>query len=481
MTPACQAVAKFGSLEVYVPPLPTVLPAVRIGITPDETNQLTSLLVCEKNHSAVVGSAVGLRPMPNAGKVLEKSKVPLAMSMSPNVTRAARLLEAAIRTPSRMATVVSPPAPRRCSTAGMPQGAGDLLERFAVLSTGKLPAAQRATSKFWPAHESEVVGPDPYALVLNRAVLGDLCITYVRCSARIRVRLLEPCRHPCLIVSLAGSIEITGDSGTYRAIPGQPLLRAAGWLRRFEAAPCRCLLLDITTAALERSSQAAGQDNLASLGHVSFSGEAADLLHGRALSLARAVNTSTRAVALQRLSEADRRRLLSAGIRGREASLLRALATAAATGPRSEQLAEPADVEAWLRQHAMSRVPLAELARRAGRSMRSIQRACRKLGYTPQALLRAVRLDRSRELLLDPAGGLTIADVAETVGYPHEGRFAGYYLERFGELPSATLARSRRPPAADSPRGIADWPFLRIEGPVGRLKDRLGSEREGLS
>jgi AraC-like DNA-binding protein len=328
----------------------------------------------------------------------------------------------------------------------MPPGARDLLERFAVVSTAKLPAAQRATSEFWPAHESEIVGPDPYALILNRALLGDLAITYVRCSARIRVRLLEPCRHPCLIVPLAGSVEISGDSGTYQAIPGQPLLRAAGWLRRFEAAPCRCLLLDVTTAALERSSKSAGRENVASLGHVSFAGEVADLLHSRVLSFARAVNTSTRAVALQGLSEADRLRLLSTGIRGREASLLRTLATALAAEPRSEQLADSADVEAWLRQHAMNRMPLAEIARRAGRSMRSIQRACCKLGYTPQAFLRAVRLDRARELLLDPAGGLTIADVAETVGYPHEGRFAGYYYEGFGELPSATLARSHRSP-----------------------------------
>jgi transcriptional regulator GlxA family with amidase domain len=39
---------------------------------------------------------------------------------------------------------------------------------------------------------------------------------------------------------------------------------------------------------------------------------------------------------------------------------------------------------------------------------------------------------------------LTVADVAESVGYPHLGRFAGYYAERFGELPSNTLSRARR-------------------------------------
>ena len=76
--------------------------------------------------------------------------------------------------------------------------------------------------------------------------------------------------------------------------------------------------------------------------------------------------------------------------------------------------------------------------------MRSLQRACGKLGYTPQAYLRSVRLDRAREMLLTPGDSLTVADVAETVGYPHLGRFAGYYVERFGELPSDTLTRSRR-------------------------------------
>jgi len=181
VTPAYQAVAKFGSLEVYVPPLPTVLPAVRIGITPDETNQLTSLLVCEKNHSAVVGSAVGLRPMPNAGKVLEKSKVPSAMSMSPNVTvdtftptlswvivpcgeltakvtRAARLLEAAIRTPSRMATVVSPPAAIQPGIDPTTQGHAVVCEQARGLRRQGIGGIGNAAGSLTLADVAETVG-----------------------------------------------------------------------------------------------------------------------------------------------------------------------------------------------------------------------------------------------------------------------------------------------------------------------------------
>jgi hypothetical protein len=111
----------------------------------------------------------------------------------------------------------------------------DLLDRFSPLQTSELALAQQATSRFWPAHQSESIGPEVYSLAMNRALLGDIALTFVRCSAGIRATLLEPCREACLILPLAGSVEITKDSGTYRALPGHPLFPAAGRIERFEA------------------------------------------------------------------------------------------------------------------------------------------------------------------------------------------------------------------------------------------------------
>ena len=328
----------------------------------------------------------------------------------------------------------------------------DLLDRFSLLETSELALAQQATSRFWPAHQSESIGPEVYSLAMNRALLGDIALTFVRCSARIRVKFLETIQEPALLMPLEGSIEITAESGTYRAIPGHPLFQAAGWLQRFEAAPCRCLIVNLPTACLRLVTPPSSEPSPFS-SHTPLAGEAADLLRGQTLTLFRAVNANKRAKMLQERAPNERVQLLSKKLRSREQLFLQTLAVALTAAAKPRQVEDGADVEAWLAQHALSRVPLAELARRAGRSMRSLQRACAKLGYTPQTYLHSVRLDRAREMLLAPSDMLTVAEVAETVGYPHLGRFAGYYAERFGELPSDTLTRSRRTAALAKDRG----------------------------
>ncbi|MGF9663329.1 AraC family transcriptional regulator [Arthrobacter crystallopoietes] len=67
------------------------------------------------------------------------------------------------------------------------------------------------------------------------------------------------------------------------------------------------------------------------------------------------------------------------------------------------------------------------------------------LGSPPSQLLRNIRLDRARELLSDrgAAEQTTVATAATRVGFTHLGRFSAYYTQRFGESPSATLAKTR--------------------------------------
>lgn len=57
--------------------------------------------------------------------------------------------------------------------------------------------------------------------------------------------------------------------------------------------------------------------------------------------------------------------------------------------------------------------------------------------------LRRRRLDAVHRDLrdLDPADGTTVTDVAHRHGFAHAGRFTAEYRTRFGETPSATLAR----------------------------------------
>lgn len=342
----------------------------------------------------------------------------------------------------------------------MSQPAKSPLSRFPLLTSDQLPAVREATARFWPPHESEIVGEESYTLVMNRVLLGDIAITFVACTAGVRVTPQAPNGEACLVLPLTGSVEIETDERLERATPAHPLLRTSGWVRRFEATPSECLMVDIPFSAL-----AAATD--APLGlplpHRRLTGEQATALRSHTLRLARTANTNSRLELLQTLSQSDRKRLLSTALKNREKAFLSSVA-AIWTSPEPAasplDLDDASDVATWLAQHALSREPLAELARRAGRSMRSIQRACRRLGATPQEVLRTVRLDRAHEMLEQATASLSVAAVAEAVGYPHVGRFAAYYRERFREMPSETLSRNRKPqpsappaaaPAAESP------------------------------
>lgn len=94
---------------------------------------------------------------------------------------------------------------------------------------------------------------------------------------------------------------------------------------------------------------------------------------------------------------------------------------------------------AWLEEHYREPVSVADLAAGVGLSVRQLQEVIRaRFGLTPTQLLREIRLERARELL---SSGLatTVAEAALDVGCTHLGRFAAFYRERFGELPSQTL------------------------------------------
>ena len=96
-----------------------------------------------------------------------------------------------------------------------------------------------------------------------------------------------------------------------------------------------------------------------------------------------------------------------------------------------------------LERHASEELGVPDIAENLGVSVRTLQLALRsEVGATPSELLRRVRLDRARELLLAAAPGQeTIVSIAERCGFSHQGRFSALYLDTFGELPSESLRR----------------------------------------
>jgi len=88
---------------------------------------------------------------------------------------------------------------------------------------------------------------------------------------------------------------------------------------------------------------------------------------------------------------------------------------------------------------------LGEIAQAAGVGVRALMRGFEKrLGVSPMRYLLQWRLDRARADLLDAAPGTsTVTDIALRWGFGNLGDFAARYRNRFGELPRATLQRSR--------------------------------------
>lgn len=87
---------------------------------------------------------------------------------------------------------------------------------------------------------------------------------------------------------------------------------------------------------------------------------------------------------------------------------------------------------------------IGEVARQVGVSARTLSDGfLRFRGISPRDFLRDHRLEGLRRSLLAAGPEETVTSVAAAWGYVNFGAMAGHYRARFGELPSATLARAQ--------------------------------------
>lgn len=314
-----------------------------------------------------------------------------------------------------------------------------LLARFPELRTRSLAAAREATARFWPKHTSTVLGPDEYALEMNRVVLGHTAITFVACTSRIRVVSAAPATEYAVYLPFEGDIQIVADGVRMAATVARPLVRGPTHTFAFEPSPIRCLVVDVPAAVMGR---AAGRKSPLPR-HVSVPAPDAPALVRLAVRLAQAAERSRTLVALQRFAARDRVARLPDQIRQLEDSFVEFVVRLATAGPGVRGGCDVEWLKEWLDGQAHRRVRVAELASLAGVSQRTVERAFLRTGCTPLDYLRRIRLDRARMILADPAANVTVAEAAAAVGYTHLGRFADDYRRHVGELPSQTLARCR--------------------------------------
>lgn len=96
---------------------------------------------------------------------------------------------------------------------------------------------------------------------------------------------------------------------------------------------------------------------------------------------------------------------------------------------------------AFIEGHLTNPILIAEIARAAGASYRTLYRAFADvLGETPNTYVRRLRLHRIRRDLRSGNPEVTVLATARQWGIHEHGRMSGWYRDVFGELPSATLA-----------------------------------------
>jgi AraC-like DNA-binding protein len=118
------------------------------------------------------------------------------------------------------------------------------------------------------------------------------------------------------------------------------------------------------------------------------------------------------------------------------------------TDPRGYALVV-ARARAFIREHLDQPLSIGKIANATSTSHRTLHRAFQiVLNETPYSYVLKLRLHRIRhELVTDEEFACSITAVANRWGINELGRFAGWYRELFGELPSKTLTRHRKDPA----------------------------------
>jgi len=115
-----------------------------------------------------------------------------------------------------------------------------------------------------------------------------------------------------------------------------------------------------------------------------------------------------------------------------------------APGARDRSDASPATLRraiAFIDEHAHDDIAGAEIAAAAGVTIRAVQLAFRRhLDTTPLGYLRRVRLDYAhRQLAAADPRHESVTAVAYRWGFANSSRFAAYYRQTYGVLPSHTL------------------------------------------
>ena len=241
-----------------------------------------------------------------------------------------------------------------------------------------------------------------------------------------------------LLMPLAGSIEVETGGRTLAASSGGAILLWPGYrattVRPQSKNKYRALVALAPAARVGSRPAAGGVDLKGGASHpdiVGFRGFLDHVLREAALTSSPLARPSRqRAAEALMLDSFEALSTLGASQYGREASV----------GEAHVSLAEEI-----MRAHLDEPLTIGALAGMVGIGTRALQAAfAAHRGATPRGVLTEMRLDEAQRQLLSASPEETVTGIALDCGFTHLSRFADAYRRRFGELPSATLSRSRR-------------------------------------
>ncbi|MGW8814600.1 AraC family transcriptional regulator [Gordonia terrae] len=321
------------------------------------------------------------------------------------------------------------------------------MRQHSLLRTTDVTVAETMGGRFLSENHLRLQSSDEFDARIHGVSLGPVSVYYLNYGAELEVVAPPFEDYIAVVLPLTGSMEVDLAGERFDVVAGETggVLTAERPLRMRWTADYSMLTARIDLASMSilvRSLDPSGDENAVRL-------ESA-ITQPAAL---QAIGGATRMIVdvFERLSDGQRPTPLIAA-QLRDQLLTAVLLTQ--PNSHSEALLGPAPAVS----HAAVRraVEIIEsspeqphtvtsIAKSVGVSTRALHEAFRSdLGGTPAAYLTEVRLERAhRELVTCRDPERTVGDIAMAWGFSNPGRFAAYYRQRYGELPSTVLAAGR--------------------------------------
>lgn len=311
-----------------------------------------------------------------------------------------------------------------------------------MYATDSVAEAEGLGSEVLGPHLLRAAGRGDFHASYGAVQVGSLSLAQLTFSDRIRARTRQPLRGYCVLLPVAGRVQVRSSRGAVLLEPGSGcVLNPSDFVDKMTLeARTTELLVSIPSGTVARYFT-----DLCSSRHdqpvFDLSPTAFPAWFG-ALSLVLTTLERCGAAPIRpSLAEILEAHAVQALLLSHQHTCSAALFTEHDSDLRDKVMQAARDLEADL-----SAAPsVTRIAQSYGLSARVLRDGFREfVGQSPTGFIRNARLDEAHRRLADAsADATTIAQVAHDVGFTHLGRFAAAYRQRFGAPPSATLRQSR--------------------------------------